>query len=77
MKTYGRTEVYFKSLLIWATNRHVTVKLLFPGNSCQYPLNRSLDKPHSQPGRFGSRKEYPALARNLFYISFKYLIHSE
>jgi hypothetical protein len=77
MKTYGRIEVYFKSLLIWATNKRVTGKLLFPGNSCQYPLNGRLDKPHSQSGRFGSRKGYPALARNLLCISFMYSIHSE
>ena len=77
MMTYDRIEVYFKSLLIWATNRRVTGKLLFLENSCQYPLNRRLDKPHSQSGRFGSRKEYPALARNLLCTSFMYSIHSE
>jgi len=70
MKTYGRIEVYFKSLLIWATNRCVTDKLPFPGNSCQYPLNRRFDKQHSQSGHSGSRKEYPALARNHLCISF-------
>jgi hypothetical protein len=75
--TYDRIEVYFKSLLIWATNRRVTGKLLFLENSCQHPLNRRLDKPHSQSGRFGSRKEYPALARNLLCTSFMYSIHSE